>query len=187
MSINRDRRRKMWRKIDGFPPIGYRGPCRAFFLGEQGGMDMSLPERLTQDLQSAMKSKDQLRMDVIRMIKAAFQKREIELKKDLDDAEMSRIMATLVKQRRESIDMYEKGQRVDLAGRERREIAIIETYLPRALSPDELSALVDRIIREAGSPTIKDMGAIMKTTMAQLAGSPVDGKIVSDLVRSKLK
>ena len=148
---------------------------------------MSLPDRLTHDLQTAMKSRDQLRMDVIRMIKAAFQKREIELKKDLDDAEMSRIMATLIKQRRESIDLYEKGQRADLAGKERQEISIIETYLPKALSAEELSALVDRVIQQAGSPTIKDMGTIMKATMAQLGGAPVDGKVVSDLVRSKLK
>ncbi|GKS57672.1 aspartyl-tRNA amidotransferase subunit B [Nitrospira sp.] len=147
---------------------------------------MSLPDRLTQELQLAMKSKDQLRMDVIRMIKAAFQKREIELKKDLDDMEMSRIMTTLIKQRRESIDMYEKGQRADLAGRERQEITIIESYLPKPPSADELAALVDRIIQQAGSPTIKDMGTIMKATMAQLGGRPVDGKVVSDLVRSKL-
>ncbi len=147
---------------------------------------MSLPDRLTQDLQQAMRSKDQLRMDVIRMIKAAFQKREIELKKDLDDAEMSRIMTTLIKQRRESIDLYEKGQRMDLAGKERQEISIIETYLPKALTPDELSALVDRVIRQAGAPTMKDMGTIMKAAMAELAGTPVDGKLVSDLVRAKL-
>ena len=147
---------------------------------------MSLPDRLTQDLQLAMKSKDQLRMDVIRMIKAAFQKREIELKKDLDDMEMSRIMTTLIKQRRESIDMYEKGQRADLAGRERQEITIIETYLPQAPSADELTTLVDHIIQQAGRPTIKDMGTIMKAAMAQLAGRPVDGKTLSDLVRSKL-
>lgn len=147
---------------------------------------MSLSDRLTQDLQLAMKSKDQLRMDVIRMVKAAFQKREIELKKDLDDAEMSRIMTTLIKQRRESIDLYEKGQRADLAGRERQEITIIESYLPKAPSADELAALVDRIIQQAGSPTMKDMGTIMKASMAQLAGRPVDGKVLSDLVRSKL-
>ncbi len=147
---------------------------------------MSLPERLTHDLQQAMKSRDQLRMDVIRMIKAAFQKREIELKKDLDDAEMSRIMTTLIKQRRESIDLFDKAHRTDLAGKERQEIAIIETYLPKALPPGELSAVVDRVIQQAGSPTIKDMGTIMKTTMAQLGGAPVDGKIVSDLVRAKL-
>ncbi|MFO0774198.1 MAG: GatB/YqeY domain-containing protein [Nitrospiraceae bacterium] len=148
---------------------------------------MSLPDRLTQDLQQAMKARDQLRMDVIRMIKAAFQKREIELKKDLDDAEMSRIMTTLIKQRRESIEMYDKAQRTDLAGKERQEIGIIETYLPKALSQDELTAIVDRIIREAGSPTIKDMGTIMKATMAAIGTAPVDGKVVSELVRSKLK
>ncbi len=150
---------------------------------------MSLPDRLSHDLAQAMKSRDQLRMDVIRMIKAAFQKREIELKKDLDDAEMSRIMATLIKQRRESIDLYEKAARTDLAGKERQEITIIEQYLPKALSAEELAVLVDRVIQEAGRatiPTIKDMGTIMKSVMAQLGGAPVDGKVVSELVRSKL-
>lgn len=150
---------------------------------------MSLPDRLSQDLAQAMKSRDQLRMDVIRMIKAAFQKREIELKKDLDDAEMSRIMTTLIKQRRESIDLYEKAARTDLAGKERQEITIIEQYLPKALSAEELAALVDRVIQDAGRatmPTVKDMGIIMKSVMAQLGGTPVDGKVVSELVRSKL-
>ncbi len=148
---------------------------------------MSLPDRLTQDLQQAMKSRDQLRMDVIRMIKAAFQKREIELKKDLDDAEMSRIMTTLIKQRRESIELYDKAQRVDLAGKERQEIGIIETYLPKALSTDELAAVIDEVISgQATKPTLKEMGLIMKATMAKLGSTPVDGKVVSDLVRGKL-
>ncbi len=147
---------------------------------------MSLPDRLSQDLAQAMKSRDQLRMDVIRMIKAAFQKREIELKKDLDDAEMSRIMTALIKQRRESIELYEKAQRTDLAGKERQEITIIEHYLPKALSAEELAALVDRLIQAAGQPTMKDMGTIMKSVMAQLGGTPVDGKVVSELVRSRL-
>lgn len=150
---------------------------------------MSLPDRLSQDLALAMKSRDQLRMDVIRMIKAAFQKREIELKKDLDDAEMSRIMTTLIKQRRESIELYDKAQRTDLAGKERQEITIIQQYLPKALSPEALTALVDRVIQEAGratKPTMNNMGMIMKSVMAQLGGAPVDGKVLSDLVRSKL-
>jgi uncharacterized protein YqeY len=134
-----------------------------------------------------MKSRDQLRMDVIRMIKAAVLNKEVELKKDLDDAEMSRIMTTMIKQRKESVEQYEKGNRAELAAKERQEISIIESYLPKAVSPEELSAIVDAVIRESGAASAKDMGGVMKTVMARLAGQPVDGKQVSDLVRSKLR
>jgi uncharacterized protein YqeY len=148
---------------------------------------MSLRDRLTEDLKLAMKARDQLRMDVIRMIKAAVLNKEVEMKKDLDDAEMSRIMTTMIKQRKESVEQFEKGQRAELAAKERQEISIIEAYLPKALSPEELDRTVDAVIRESGATSAKDMGAVMKTVMARLAGQPVDGKHVSDLVRSKLK
>jgi uncharacterized protein YqeY len=148
---------------------------------------MSLRDRLTEDLKLAMKARDQLRMDVIRMIKAAVLNKEVEVKKDLDDAEMSRIMTTMIKQRKESVEQFEKGQRAELAAKERQEISIIEAYLPKALSPEELDRTVDAVIRESGATSAKDMGAVMKAVMARLAGQPVDGKQVSDLVRSKLK
>ena len=148
---------------------------------------MSLRDRLTEDLKLAMKARDQLRMDVIRMIKAAVLNKEVEVKKDLDDAEMSRIMTTMIKQRKESVEQFEKGQRAELAAKERQEISIIEAYLPKALSPEELDRTVDAVIRESGATSAKDMGAVMKAVMARLAGQPVDGKHVSDLVRSKLK
>ena len=148
---------------------------------------MSLRDRLTEDLKQAMKARDQLRMDVIRMIKAAVLNKEVEVKKDLDDAEMSRIMTTMIKQRKESVEQYERGQRAELAAKERQEISIIEAYLPKALSADELDRTVDTVIHETGASSAKDMGAVMKAVMARLAGQPVDGKHVSDLVRSKLK
>jgi uncharacterized protein len=148
---------------------------------------MSLHDRLTEDLKLATKARDQLRMDVIRMIKAAVLNKEVELKKDLDDAEMSRIMTTMIKQRKESVEQYEKGQRAELAAKERQEISIIETYLPKALSAEELAQAVDAVIRETGATSAKDMGLVMKAVMARLAGQQVDGKSVSDLVRSKLK
>ncbi len=147
---------------------------------------MSLRDRLTEDLKLAMKARDQLRMDVIRMIKAAVLNKEVELKKDLDDAEMSRIMTTMIKQRKESVEQFEKGQRAELAAKERQEISIIETYLPKALSAEELAQAVDAVIRETGATSSKDMGLVMKAVMARLAGQSVDGKSVSDLVRSKL-
>lgn len=148
---------------------------------------MSLRDRLTEDLKLAMKARDQLRMDVIRMIKAAVLNKEVEMKKDLDDAEMSRIMTTMIKQRKESVEQYEKGNRAELAAKERQEISIIESYLPKALSAEELAGIVDTVIRETGAGSAKDMGAVMKAVMARLAGQPVDGKQISDLVRSRLK
>lgn len=148
---------------------------------------MSLRDRLTEDLKLAMKARDQLRMDVIRMIKAAVMNKEVEMKKDLDDAEMSRIMTTMIKQRKEAVEQFEKGNRAELAAKERQEISIIESYLPRALSPEELAHTVDAVIRETGAASAKDMGTVMKAVMARLAGQPVDGKQVSDLVRAKLK
>lgn len=147
---------------------------------------MSLHDRLTEDLKLAMKSKDQLRMDVIRMIKAAVLNKEVELKKDLDDAEMSRIMTTLIKQRRESVVQFEKAQRMELAEKERKEITIIETYLPKALSPQELEQIIASVLTETGASSLKDMGTVMKAVTARLTGQPIDGKLVSDLVRAKL-
>jgi uncharacterized protein YqeY len=148
---------------------------------------MSLRDRLTEDLKLAMKARDQLRMDVIRMIKAAVLNKEMELKKDLDDADMSRIMSTMIKQRKESIEQFEKGNRAELAAKERQEISIIEAYLPKALSADQLAQIVENVIRETRAVSAKDMGAVMKAVMAHLVGQPVDGKLISDLVRSKLK
>ena len=148
---------------------------------------MSLRDRFTEDLKQAMKNRDQLRTDVIRLIKAAILNKEIELKKDLDDAEMSRVMTILIKQRRESIEHYQKGNRLDLANKELLEIAIIEGYLPKALSPEEIARTVETVIRESGATGLKDMGNVMKTVIAHLAGQPVDGKQISELVRSKLQ
>ncbi len=148
---------------------------------------MSLHDRLSEDLKLAMKSRDQLRMDVIRMIKAAVLNKEVELRKDLDDAEMSRIMTTMIKQRKESVEQFEKGNRAELAAKERKEIAIIEAYLPKALSTEELTGVVESVVRETGATSPKDMGAVMKAVMARLAGQAVDGKQISDLVRAKLQ
>ncbi|NGZ08644.1 MAG: GatB/YqeY domain-containing protein [Nitrospira sp. LK70] len=147
---------------------------------------MSLSDRLTEDLKLAMKSRDQLRMDVIRMIKAAILNKEVELKRDLDDAEMSRVMTILVKQRRESVEQFEKAQRTELAAKERKEIEIIESYLPKPLSPEEIEGIVASAVTETGSRSLKDMGTVMKAVMARLVGQSIDGKHISDLVKSKL-
>ncbi len=148
---------------------------------------MSLTDRLSDDLKLAMKARDQLRMDAIRMVKAALQNKEIELKKALDEAEMSRVLMTLVKQRKEAAEQYQKGKRQDLADKELKEVTIIEAYLPKALSQEEIIKIVESAIQEAGPVIMKDMGKVMKAVMAKLAGQAVDGKQLSDLVRSRLQ
>jgi uncharacterized protein len=113
--------------------------------------------------------------------------KEMEIKKDLDDAEMSRVMTTMIKQRRESVEQFEKGNRAELAAKERQEITILESYLPQALSPEQLSAVVDVVIQETGAQSLKEMGMVMKAVMAHVVGQPIDGKQISDLVRAKLQ
>ena len=152
-----------------------------------GEVCMSLRERLSDDLKIAMKSRDQLRVDVIRMIKAAVLNKEVEIRKDLDDAEMSRVMTALIKQRKESVEQFEKGKRNDLADKERREILIIEGYLPSPVSAEEIDKIIDAVLQDTTGASLKDMGLIMKTVMARLAGQTVDGKYVSERVRARLQ
>jgi uncharacterized protein YqeY len=147
----------------------------------------SLHDRLSEDLKHAMKARDQLRMDTVRMIKSALFNKEIELKKDLDEAEMSRVLTVLVKQRKEAAEQYQKAKRDELAERELKEIVIVEGYLPRALSQEEITQIIESVIQETGATTAKDMGNVMKAVMAKLAGQAVDGKLISDLVRARLK
>ncbi len=148
---------------------------------------MSLQDQLLNDLQEAMKSREQLRVDVIRMMKAAIQNKELELKRHLDDAELTRVMTSLIKQRKEATGEYQKAHREDLASKELREISIIEGYLPKALSEEEISHIIQAVIVETGAQTLKDMGQVMKAVMSRLAGHPADGKRVSELVRRKLQ
>jgi uncharacterized protein YqeY len=163
---------------------GYSPPQIGSLIHE---IPMSLHERLTEDLKRAMKARDQLRMDVIRMIKAAVMNKEMEMKKDLDDAEMSRVMTSMIKQRRESIEQFEKGNRAELAAKERQEISILESYLPQSFSPEQLSTVVDAVIQETGARSLKEMSTVMKAVMVRVVGQPVDGKQISDLVRAKLQ
>jgi len=147
----------------------------------------SLHDRLSEDLKHAMKARDQLRMDTIRMIKSALFNKEFELKKELDEAEMSRVLTVLVKQRKEAAEQYQKAKRDELAEKELKEVVIVEGYLPRALSQEEITQIIESVIQETGAATAKDMGNVMKAVMAKLAGQAVDGKLISDLVRARLK
>lgn len=135
---------------------------------------------------AAMKSKDELRLGAVRMIKAALKKHEIDSMKPLDEATEMQVMNTLIKQRRESADLFRKGGRDELAAKEEAEIKMIEAYLPSAPSEAELEAAVTAAIAETGADSPKQMGAVMKGAQAKLAGKRVDGKVLSEMVKKRL-
>jgi uncharacterized protein YqeY len=147
---------------------------------------MSLLEKISQDIASAMRARDQLRLGALRMAKAALMNREVERGRALDDAESQQVMASLIKQRRDSIEQFRKGGRDDLADKEAAEITTLETYLPAPLDPVALERLVDEAIAETGASGAKDLGRVMKAVMPKLAGQTVDGKTVNEIVRRKL-
>ena len=147
---------------------------------------MSLSERIVADLTAAMKAQDAARTSTLRMVKAAMMNRKIEKGSELDDEEMQKLLRSLVKQRRDSIEQYEKAGRQELVDKEQAEIAVIETYLPQAASQAEIEAAVAAAIAETGATSIKDMGKVMKAAQAALAGNNADGKVVADTVKAKL-
>src|SRR5579863_1587113 len=147
---------------------------------------MAFIDRIQKDLTEAMKSKEELRLSVLRMVKTALKNKEIEKIRPLDDAESLQILQTLVKQRKESIEQFTKGGRSDLADKETKEIAIIETYLPAAPSDAEIDGAIEAAIAETGANTPKQMGAVIKAARARLEGKTVDGKVLSDRVRDRL-
>ena len=133
-----------------------------------------------------MRAKDQARLKPLRMAKAALMNREVERGRDLDDAEAQQVIASLIKQRRDSIEQFRLGGREDLVALEAAEITVLEPYLPPPLDDAELDAAVAAAIQETGATSGRDMGRVMKAAMARLAGRAPDGKAVSDLVRAKL-
>jgi uncharacterized protein YqeY len=149
---------------------------------------MSLADQVQKDITSAMKARDEARLSTLRMVKAALKNREIEKMAPLDDREAQQVLQTLIKQRKDSVEQFTKGGRRDLAEKEAAEIQLIEGYLPKAASEAEIRAGVTAVIREMGSPTIKDMGSVMKNVMARFAAENrrVDGKLVSEAVRRGL-
>jgi uncharacterized protein len=147
---------------------------------------MSLKERIVSDMTAAMKSKDAARLSTLRMVKAAVQNREIEKGEPLTDEELVKALQSLVKQRRDSVEQYEKAGRVELAEKERAEISVIEEYLPRAASREEIEQAVAEAIAETGASSMKEMGAVMKAAQARLAGRNADGRTVSEIVKSRL-
>ena len=146
---------------------------------------MALREKLDEDLKSAMRAKDSLRMNTVRALKSAVKYREIELMKPLDEAGILGVMATEIKRRRDSVEQYRAGNRADLADKEEAEIKILQEFLPQQLTPAEVEAKVVEVIARVGAQGPKDMGAVMKALLPDVQGR-ADGKVVSELVKQRL-
>jgi uncharacterized protein len=147
---------------------------------------MTFVEKVNHDISEAMRAKDQERLGPLRMLKAALMNKKVERGKDVDDREAQQIVATLVKQRKDSVDQFTKAGRQDLADKEQAEIVILEAYLPPPVSREELEKAVDEAVRTTGASSPKDMGGVMKAVMAGLAGRNADGKLINELVRARL-
>ena len=147
---------------------------------------MTLTKQIVADLTAAMKAQDAGRTSTLRMVKAAMMNRQIEKGSELDDDDMQKLLRSLVKQRRDSIEQYEKAGRQELVDKERAEIDVIETYLPQAASQEEIEQAVTAAIAETGANSMKDMGKVMKAAQAALAGKNADGRTISELVKAKL-
>jgi len=147
---------------------------------------MSLSKQIVTDLTTAMKAQDANRTSTLRMVKAAMMNRQIEKGSELDDDDMQKLLRSLVKQRRDSIEQYEKAGRQELVDKEKAEIEVIETYLPQAASNEEIEQAVASAIAETGASSMRDMGKVMKAVQAALAGKNADGRLVSEVVKSKL-
>ena len=148
----------------------------------------SIADQITQDMIAAMRARDEFRLGTLRMMKSAVKNKEIDKRAPLEDAETLSVLSTMIKQRKESIEQFTKGNRPELAEKEAREITLIEAYMPKAASEEQVVATVKATIAEMGSPTMKDMGTVMKNTMAKFttAGTRVDGKMVSETVKKEL-
>lgn len=147
---------------------------------------MTLMERISADMTAAMRSKDQARLMPLRMAKAALMNREVEKGRALDESEAQQVIASLIKQRRDSVEQFTSGGRPELAARETAEIAVLEAYVPPPLDPAEIERAVDEAVRETGATTAKDMGRVMKAVMPKLAGRGAEGRTINDIVRKRL-
>ena len=147
---------------------------------------MTLSEQIQKDIVAAMRAKEELRLSVLRMVKAAIQLKEVEKKRPLDEPESIQLLQTLVKQRKESIDQFAKGGRRDLVDRETSELLVLEAYLPAGASQAEMDDAIDQAIAATGATSMKQMGGVVKAAKDALTGKAVDGKALSDRVRVKL-
>jgi len=147
---------------------------------------MNLKDQIVADMTAAMKAKDAARTSTLRMVKAAITNREKESGAAITDEDVLKLLRSQVKQRRDSVEQYQKANRQDLADKETAEIAVIESYLPQAASVEEIEQAVSEAIAETGATSMRDMGAVMKASMAKLAGKNADGRLVSETVKKKL-
>jgi uncharacterized protein YqeY len=147
---------------------------------------MTMMQRIGEDMVAAMRARNPGRLAPLRMAKAALMNKEVEKKGPLDEAEAQQVVASLIKQRRDSIEQFSKGGRADLAEKEAAEIAVLESYLPPPLDAKELEAAVDAAVAETSAASAKDLGRVMKAVMSKLAGRAVDGRVVNELVRKRL-
>ena len=147
---------------------------------------MSLNDKVAADITAAMKAKDAARLSALRMLKAAIMNKGVVKGRDLEDAEILQVVSSLVKQRRDSIEQFSKAGRTDLVDKETGEVAVLEAYLPPAVTAEEIDAAVTAAIAETGASSPKDMGKVMKAVMPKLAGKNADGKVVNEAVRRKL-
>jgi uncharacterized protein YqeY len=147
---------------------------------------MALMDRVQKDMVEAMKAKEEGRLSAIRMLKSALMKHKVDSMKELDEAAEMQIMNLLLKQRRESAEMFRKGGRPELAEKEEAEIKILEGYMPASATEEEIEAAIAAAVAETGVTALKQMGVVMKATQAKLVGKRVDGKALSEKVRSKL-
>jgi len=147
---------------------------------------MKLTEKVNADITAAMKTKDAVRLSSLRMMKAAIMNKNVEKGRDLDDGEVLQVIASLVKQRRDSIEQFSKAGRDDLVAKESADVAILEEYLPPAATQAEIDAAVAAAIAETGASTVKDIGKVMKAVMPKLAGKNADGRTVNESVRRTL-
>ncbi|HTW67068.1 MAG TPA: GatB/YqeY domain-containing protein [Bryobacteraceae bacterium] len=147
---------------------------------------MALLDQIQTDLVAAMRAKDEIKLNAIRMIKAALKKHEIDGMKALDEASEMQVLSTLIKQRREAADMFRKGGRAEQADKEEAELKLIESYMPAAPSGEEIDQAISAALAETGVTSVKQMGVVMKAAQAKLAGKRVDGKALSEKVRARL-
>ena len=147
---------------------------------------MTVSEQIQKDIVTAMKAKDELRLSVLRMVKSAFQLKEVEKMRPLDPAESIQLLQSLAKQRRESIEQFGKGGRQDLVDKETRELKVLESYLPAGASDAEMDAAIEKAMADVGATSMKSMGAVVKAAKEALTGKAVDGKALSDRVRERL-
>jgi uncharacterized protein YqeY len=147
---------------------------------------MPLLDRIQKEMAEAMRARDEVRLSVLRMIKTALKKHEVDAMKPLDEATEMQVLKTIIKQRGDSIEMFRKGNRPELAEKEAAELKLVEAYLPAAPSPEEVEAAIQAALAETGVTSLKQMGLVMKAAQAKLAGKRVDGKSLSDQVRARL-